>query len=63
MQWLITIWRERGVRLLVGQVLAENTPMLHLLRSLGFSQPIHLEDQVVRVELSLTKAVCENAQR
>jgi acetyltransferase len=56
MQRLIAIARERGVRRLVGQVLAENIPMLHLLRSLGFSPPVPVEDQVVRVELDLTRA-------
>jgi acetyltransferase len=61
MQRLIDIARERGVRRLVGQVLIENAPMLHLMRSLGFSPPIPVEDQVVRVELSLTEAVCEGA--
>jgi len=61
MQRLIDIARERGVRRLVGQVLIENAPMLHLMRSLGFSPPILVEDQVVRIELSLTEALCEGA--
>ncbi|HMF12487.1 MAG TPA: GNAT family N-acetyltransferase, partial [Gemmataceae bacterium] len=56
MQRLIAIARERGVQRLVGQVLAENMPMLRLLRSLGFSSPVSVEDQVVRVELDLTGA-------
>lgn len=56
MQRLMDIARERGVRRLVGQVLTENTPMLHLLRSLGFSPPVAIEDQVVRVELDLSKS-------
>ena len=51
MQRLIDIARECGVRRLVGQVLIENTPMLHLMHSLGFSPPIPVEDQVVGVEL------------
>lgn len=55
MQRLIDIARERGVRRLVGQVLAENTPMLHLMQSLGFSPPVAVEDHVVRVELDLSK--------
>jgi acetyltransferase len=63
MQRLIAVAQERGIRCLVGQVLAENTPMVHLLGSLGFSRPIPVEDQVVRVELSLTKTMCEKAQR
>jgi acetyltransferase len=53
MERLIAIARERGVRRLVGQVLAENGPMLALMRSLGFSPPVQVEDQVVRVELDL----------
>jgi acetyltransferase len=62
MQRLIDIARERGVQRLVGQVLIENAPMLHLMRSLGFSPPIPVEDQVVRVELSLSGTMCEEAQ-
>ncbi len=53
MQRLIDIARERGVGRLVGQVLAENVPMLRLMRSLGFSPPVIAEDNVVRVELDL----------
>jgi len=53
MQRLIDIARERGVGRLVGQVLAENVPMLRLMRSLGFSPPIVVEDNVVRVGLNL----------
>jgi acetyltransferase len=53
MQRLIDIARERGVQRLAGQVLIENTPMLHLMRSLGFSPPIPVEDHIVRVELKL----------
>jgi acetyltransferase len=57
MQRLIAVARERGVRRLVGEVLAENAPMLRLLHSLGFSPPVSIEDQVVRVEMALTAAV------
>jgi acetyltransferase len=56
MQRLIAIARERGIKYLAGQVLAENTPMLHLLHSLGFSQPVSAADQVVRVELALAES-------
>lgn len=52
MQRLIAIARERGVQRLVGQVLAENTPMLRLLKSLGFSS-LALKDGAVDVELML----------
>lgn len=54
MQRLIAVARERGVKRLIGQVLAENAPMLRLLNSLGFSQPVPAEDQIVRVEMDLS---------
>ena len=57
MQRLIAVARERGVKHLVGQVLAENAPMLRLMKSLGFSPPVPVEDQVVRVEMELTAAM------
>ncbi|HTU23640.1 MAG TPA: GNAT family N-acetyltransferase [Gemmataceae bacterium] len=56
MQRLIDIARERGVGRLVGQILAENTPMLHLMQSLGFAPPVAVEDNVVRVELLFNDA-------
>jgi acetyltransferase len=56
MQRLIDIARERGVQRLVGQVLAENTPMLRLMQSLGFLLSTTLEDPVVHVELTLRDA-------
>ena len=49
---LIAIARDRGVKRLVGRVLAENRPMLDLTRSLGFG-PAAAEAGVVRVELGL----------
>ena len=55
MQRPIVIARERGVKRLVGQVLAENAPMLHLMQSLGFSPPVAVEEQVVRVTLDLNE--------
>jgi acetyltransferase len=55
LQRLIDIARERGVRRLVGQVLAENTPMLHLMHSLGFTPPVVVADNIVRMELDLSK--------
>jgi acetyltransferase len=54
MQRLIDIARERGVQRLVGQVLAENTPMLRLMQSLGFSLSAAEDDQIVQVELRLS---------
>jgi acetyltransferase len=53
---LIDIARERGVQRLVGQVLAENAPMLHLMQSLGFSSPVIIENNVMRVELMVSDA-------
>jgi acetyltransferase len=53
MQRLIDVARERGVRRLAGLVLRENTPMLALMASLGFSAPETVENDVVRVVLDL----------
>jgi acetyltransferase len=53
MERLIDIARERGVQRLVGEVLAENAPMLHLMQSLGCSPPAIVENNVMRVELEL----------
>jgi acetyltransferase len=55
MQQLIAIARERGVRCLVGQVLAENEPMLHLMHTLGFAPPLPVDERIVRVELHLAE--------
>jgi acetyltransferase len=51
---LIDIAKERGVRRLTGLVLRENTPMLNLTRSLGFSAPQAIDDSVVQVGMDLT---------
>jgi acetyltransferase len=53
MQQLIALARERGVKRLIGLVLSENTPMLALTASLGFTPPVAVEAGVVRVEMSL----------
>jgi acetyltransferase len=53
MKRLIEIARERGVKKLVGQVLRENEPMLALMASLGFSPPVTVDNDVMRVELEL----------
>ena len=53
LQRLIEIARERGVKRLVGLVLSENVPMLALTGSLGFTPPVPVEENVVRVEMSL----------
>jgi acetyltransferase len=51
---LITIARERGVKKLTGEILSENTPMLNLVESLGFSAPQPTEDPgVVEVGMDL----------
>jgi succinate CoA transferase len=52
---LIAVARERGVKALVGLVLAENLPMLSLARALGFGPPRAGEDGVVRVEKTLAE--------
>jgi acetyltransferase len=46
---LIGIARERGVKKLVGQVLRENREMLALMASLGFSDPVTVDNDVVKV--------------
>jgi acetyltransferase len=53
MDRLIGVARERGVKMLTGLILAENTPMLRLTASLGFSPPRQVEEGVVAVELPL----------
>jgi acetyltransferase len=54
MERLIAVARDRGVRRLAGLILRENTPMLALMASLGFTEPEAVEDNVVRVALDLT---------
>ena len=49
MQRLIATARTAGVKRLVGDVLASNTPMLRLLRQLGFRIAIHEESRELRV--------------
>lgn len=51
---LIDIAQERGVKRLVGEVLAENYPMLDLTASLGF-RPEGVEDGVIKVALPLNQ--------
>lgn len=50
---LIAIARERGVKRLVGQVLAENRAMLELTRRLGFRPGPADDDKMVEVRLDL----------
>jgi len=57
MERLIAYSRDRGIGEIFGDVLAENTAMLALARSLGFHvQRIPGESEVVRVHLALGKA-------
>jgi len=53
-QRLIAVARERGVRRLVGQVFADNTPMLSLMRKLGFHVPAVTTEEIIKVSLDLT---------
>jgi acetyltransferase len=55
MQRLIDVARERGVRKLAGQVLAENVPMLQLTSGLGFRHASSDDPTVVVVTLDLHK--------
>ena len=49
------IARERGVKLLWGEVLASNQPMLDMVKRLGFSLTRQIESQTFRVEMELQK--------
>ncbi len=53
MERLIDVARQRGVKRLVGVVLAENTPMLQLTRELGFRHEPGDENAVVEAVLDL----------
>lgn len=53
MDRLITVARERGVRRLVGLVLAENYPMLALMDKLGFRREDSGEEGVVKVTMGM----------
>ncbi len=53
MQRLIAVARERGVRRLVGQVFAENKPMLRLLQKLRFQIPTVATEEIIEVSLDL----------
>ncbi len=53
LQRLVEIARERGVKTLYGQILHENTPMLALTSSLGFSPPKVIDNDIVQVEMDL----------
>ncbi|MGB8992418.1 MAG: bifunctional acetate--CoA ligase family protein/GNAT family N-acetyltransferase [Desulfobaccales bacterium] len=50
---LIRIAREQGVKLLHGDVLAQNQPMLEMVKRLGFSLTKDVEGQTYRVTLAL----------
>ncbi len=50
---VIAIARERGVKLLWGEVLASNQPMLDMVKRLGFSLTRQTESQTFRVEMHL----------
>jgi acetyltransferase len=53
MERLLAVARERGVKHLVGLVLAENTAMLSLMHSLGFTEGPSNEPGVVMVSMPL----------
>ncbi len=54
MRRIIDYCRRRGTRLVFGEVLQQNTIMLHLCKTLGFRQrPMPGEPGIVRVELEL----------
>jgi acetyltransferase len=53
MERLIEIAREQGVKLLYGDVLAQNQPMLEMVKRLGFSLRKDVESGTYRVEMAL----------
>ncbi len=53
---LIEIAREQGVKLLTGDVLAQNQPMLEMVKRLGFSLRKDTDGGTYRVELTLQEA-------
>jgi acetyltransferase len=55
MERLIAIAKERGVRRLVGLILAENAPMRTLSASLGFAPEASADGNVVRVAMDLDR--------
>jgi L-amino acid N-acyltransferase YncA len=55
MQRLIKIASERGVRRLTGAILRENTPMIALVRKLGFEVQETSDEGVVRGVRDLAK--------
>jgi acetyltransferase len=50
---VIAIAREQGVKLLYGDVLAQNQPMLEMVKSAGFQLKRDEDGQVVRIEMKL----------
>jgi acetyltransferase len=50
---LIEICRENGVKLLHGEVLSDNDPMLDLVRKMGFTLNKDVGEGTVKVELEL----------
>ncbi len=50
---MIRYCRSRGTRLMVGQVLKDNTRMLHFCENLGFERVRVLDEEVVELELAL----------
>jgi acetyltransferase len=53
MERLIEIAREQGVKLLHGDVLAQNQPMLEMVKRLGFTLRKDVESGTYRVEMAL----------
>ena len=53
MEQITAIAREQGVKLLTGDVLAQNQPMLEMVKRLGFSLKKDTEGGTFRVEMAL----------
>ena len=59
---VIAIAREQGVKLLLGDVLAPNQPMLDMVKRLGFSLTRKIESQTFRVEMELQQVSGERSR-
>lgn len=57
MEKMIRYCKARGTRWMVGQVLADNRPMLKLAEQLGFERVKYVEGDVIEVRLDLNKAL------
>ena len=55
MEKMIRYCRPRGTRWMVGQVLADNRPMMKLAEQLGFTRVGYVEGDVIEIKLDLAE--------